>query len=451
MLGSRPQAFPVEGTFFVAARQALVERALPLFIGQDRRSLLIGLGIEDRQTVRGLGDFADFFELQPALRLQLVPASIDRGGQRIALPLLDREGLFAGGQVESQSRTLFEGRGDVAFGIARAGVDQRSLTPEADEIGVHLAETGGLVPRRRLVTGRLFTVGCPLSLDLAEVVVDVRDAGIDPGQRRLDLGQPSIESVETRLLLGEGPLECGQLRRLFAVLIGGQTQPELAELIGDLAVLGRFDGLTADRVELGLDFVDDVGQPRHILVDALELAFGVEFARLEAADAGRLLEDQPPGRHVRLQDLFDPPLLDDAVAGRSRTRSQEEIPDVFEAARGAIDQVLRLAAAIDPPADLNFPRLDGKEAGRVVERQRGFRERARLATRSAVEDDVGHLLAAEALGALVAQDPLDRIDDVAFAAAVGSDDTGDSRSEIETDAVRKALETEDFERLQHEG
>ena len=40
----------------------------------------------------------------------------------------------------------------------------------------------------------------------------------------------------------------------------------------------------------------------------------------------------------------------------------------------------------------------------------------------AVEDDVGHLAAAQALGALLAEHPADGVDDVALARAVGPDD-----------------------------
>ena len=68
----------------------------------------------------------------------------------------------------------------------------------------------------------------------------------------------------------------------------------------------------------------------------------------------------------------------------------------------------------------------------------------------AVEDDVGHLLAAQALDALLAEHPLDGVDDVALARAVGPDDDGDAGRELEPRLVGKALEADKFERLEHE-
>ena len=72
----------------------------------------------------------------------------------------------------------------------------------------------------------------------------------------------------------------------------------------------------------------------------------------------------------------------------------------------------------------------------------------RLARVAAVEDHVLHAVAAQALRALLAEHPGDRVDDVALAAAVGADDGGDARVEGELGAVGKALEAGDFETIQ---
>ena len=67
----------------------------------------------------------------------------------------------------------------------------------------------------------------------------------------------------------------------------------------------------------------------------------------------------------------------------------------------------------------------------------------------AVEDDVGHLLAAQTLGALLAEHPLDGVDDVRFAGAVGTDDHRDAGRKLEPRLVGKALEAGEFERFEH--
>jgi hypothetical protein len=56
------------------------------------------------------------------------------------------------------------------------------------------------------------------------------------------------------------------------------------------------------------------------------------------------------------------------------------------------------------------------------------------------EDDVLHLLAAQAAGPLLAQHPLDGIHDVALAAPVGPDDDRDAVLEFELRPVGEALE-----------
>ena len=69
----------------------------------------------------------------------------------------------------------------------------------------------------------------------------------------------------------------------------------------------------------------------------------------------------------------------------------------------------------------------------------------------AVEDDVGHLLAAQRLDALLAQHPFDGVDDVALAGAVGSHHDRDAGRELEPGFVGKALEADEFQGFEHRG
>src|SRR5690606_10626338 len=90
---------------------------------------------------------------------------------------------------------------------------------------------------------------------------------------------------------------------------------------------------------------------------------------------------------------------------------------------------------------------------RIVCRRRGeagqpetnFGGRARLAGVAPAEDDVLHLFAAEALGALFAEHPGDGISHIALAAAVGADDGGHPLVEGKLRTVREGLEAGNFE------
>ena len=94
-------------------------------------------------------------------------------------------------------------------------------------------------------------------------------------------------------------------------------------------------------------------------------------------------------------------------------------------------------------------RVDGQQVLRVVEGERDFGGVQRPAAARAVEDHVGHFVAAEALDALLAQDPLDGVDDVRFSRAVRPHHDRDARRKLEPGAVGKTLETDDFQGLEH--
>ena len=64
----------------------------------------------------------------------------------------------------------------------------------------------------------------------------------------------------------------------------------------------------------------------------------------------------------------------------------------------------------------------------------------RRAPGGAGEDDVLHLAAAQRLGALLAHDPGERVDDVGLAGAVGADDAGDARLEAQRRGRGEGLE-----------
>src|SRR5262249_40523826 len=84
----------------------------------------------------------------------------------------------------------------------------------------------------------------------------------------------------------------------------------------------------------------------------------------------------------------------------------------------------------------------GKRKTRQTEAD--FGSRARLACVAAAENDVLHLVAAKALGALFAKYPRDGIGHVALAASVGSDNRGDALVEGELRPVGKRFEASYF-------
>ena len=99
------------------------------------------------------------------------------------------------------------------------------------------------------------------------------------------------------------------------------------------------------------------------------------------------------------------------------------------------------SACRSTPAPAGYRRRRGRRDSRrhPGQLQPHFGGRRRLARVAAAEDHVLHAIAAQALGALLAEHPGQRIDDVALAAAVGPDDRGDASSKVSSDRSGKLL------------
>jgi hypothetical protein len=117
----------------------------------------------------------------------------------------------------------------------------------------------------------------------------------------------------------------------------------------------------------------------------------------------------------------------------------------------AIPVAVPVAIPVAVAATLAVRRTELDERGLVVLRrgvqpgqpQADFSGRARLARVAAAEDDVLHLVAAQALGALLAEHPGDGVRHVALATAVRADDGRDAMVESQLCPVGKRLESVD--------
>lgn len=134
-----------------------------------------------------------------------------------------------------------------------------------------------------------------------------------------------------------------------------------------------------------------------IALGVVELALRLALARLVLDDAGRFLENAAAVLRARAQNLLDPTLADDGVRLLADAGIHEQLGDVLEPARLAVDHVFAVAAAMDPPRHRHLVMLDGQRAVGVVQRKRDFPEVDGLARVAAGEDDVLHLAAAQAL------------------------------------------------------
>ena len=226
------------------------------------------------------------------------------------------------------------------------------------------------------------------------------------------------------------------------------------------------------------------------MLGAVEFAEGFFFARFETRDARGFFKDLPTLGGVGFQHPRDLALLDDGVGVGAHAGVHEQLFDVAQPGPLVVDEVFAGAVAVELAGDgdlIGVDRQGTRRTGRasrdgdriaigvvalsrvgfggigglsglghrghrgnldrllcwndwVVEGQ-GHRGHARgLALGAAVEDDVEHRAAAEALGALIAQHPLDGVHDVGLAAAVGPDDADDGLVEGDLGLVGERLE-----------
>ena len=175
--------------------------------------------------------------------------------------------------------------------------------------------------------------------------------------------------------------------------------------------------------------------------DARELQLGAMAARLEAAEPGRLLDQRAPLLRLRREDRLDLALADDRVHALAEPEVGEQLDEVEPPHGGLVDEVLALAAAVEPPRDRELGVLDGGPvAVVVVEEQLDLAEVGRPAVRRAGEEHVVGLLGAQLVRAERAGRPADRVGDVRLAGAVRPDDHADARLEAHLDRIREGLE-----------
>ncbi len=220
---------------------------------------------------------------------------------------------------------------------------------------------------------------------------------------------------------------------------GCDRQRQLALLRLESLVLLRLLGLTLERAELPLHLVHDVPHPHQVLAGRVELALRLVPLLLVPGDARRLLDEDPTLVGLGGEDVVQLVLVHHRVGARVGPRAGEEVEDVAQARQVAVQEVLALARAVEAAA---HGHLGPRHAERAVVREHelDLAEPHGLAGRRAVEDQILHPLAAERLGALLAERPADGFGDVALAAAVRADDARDAGQDLHDGLLPERLE-----------
>src|SRR5262249_31518965 len=307
---------------------------------------------------------------------------------------------------------------------------------------------------RQLARVRRFARRRRARVRLGQLEAQALERGLDRGQvrRGCRLARP-----------GAGERRPGRVDRLAeqAVTAGELHLLPAPQLFAQPLVAPRLRRLPLERAALLLHLENDVVDARQVLLRGLELQLRRAAPRLVFRHAGRFLDQLPAIRRTRAQDLADLPLLDHRIRLDAETRVHQQVLHVFQAHDLAVDQVFAFPRAIEPPRQLDVAddrrilvedrllrrHLDDELAGRLPvprharrdarQPQAHLRRRRRLPPVAPLEDDVLHVLAAQALRALLAEHPGDRVDDVALPAAAGADAPGDAGADAKLRARGK--------------
>src|SRR5262245_29404114 len=321
--------------------------------------------------------------------------------------------------------------------LRELGTPLRVLGIEALARFLDVAQLGFVLGDQRVgrVQGRLRQVLC-----VAGAVMRIArslDAGLDAAQ----LGVLGLEGVGRLVYFLGVALALG--RGVAPAQVPEEVLLEL-EIGMQLVVARRHLGLGLELLELAGELDADIGDAGEVLARVGEPVLGFPAALLVLGDAGRLLEEDAQLVGLRLDHPRDHPLLDDGVGARPEAGAEEHVGDVAAAHVRAVDEVARLAVALEHAAhrDLGILRpLPGRAALRIVEDQLDRGAPERLAVGGAVEDHVLHRVAAQRRGAALAEHPAHGVDDVRFAAAVGTDHAYQLAGEVNRGGIYEGLKT----------
>ena len=243
------------------------------------------------------------------------------------------------------------------------------------------------------------------------------------GRRRLaavfDFRQESFTVAQ--FLQGQGPF----IGQSFAVELTKLLQ-RFGLLLQGFQLLFKNAGQVADAFQIAFRFGN------------FSQAFG--FSALKAADAGHFFKDDSPFFGLTVQDAVDTVLADDGHRILTDTGVGQEVMDILQAARPAVDIVFAVAGAEQAPGDDDFRKFRVQGMVAVIKIERYFGRPLRPAGLRTGKDDIFSTLAPQLADILFPHDPADGVGNVALAAAVRPDDGRHALIKVQSCLIGKGFE-----------
>ena len=208
-------------------------------------------------------------------------------------------------------------------------------------------------PPRRLVCRRGRSPLRSARAAIAAATRPPRTPPLERGQRRsASAGVRSRRARPGALPAASCQRACAATMQRRCELLAGRRAGRLLFGLG-----GRAGGPGA---ELGQDVVD----AREVRLRLGQLLLGLAPAPLVATDAGHLLEQRPALLGPQRQRLVDHALPDEQERVVGQVRVVQQVDEVAQPDALAVEEVLVLARAEQPPAELHLPEIDRQQARR---------------------------------------------------------------------------------------
>ncbi len=236
--------------------------------------------------------------------------------------------------------------------------------------------------------------------------------------RRLDLGRPEPRPrrIDERL----GKLHTGRRAGLLLLGLGCQASG------------------------LGPQLGQQVAHALQVRARLVELCLRTRTAALVLPDASRLLEERAALLGPQREGLVDHALPDEEEGVIGQVGVVEQLDQVTQADALAVQEVLVLARAEEPTAELDLAEIDREQPVAVVDDEADVGHAHGAAIGAAREDEVLGPSAAKS-PTLLAERPAQPVGEVRLAAAVGAHDRGDAGAQLDDGALRERLEADQSE------
>ena len=219
----------------------------------------------------------------------------------------------------------------------------------------------------------------------------------------------------------------------------GRQQQRGRQLVARADARGLLLRLGREPPRLRSELGDDVLDPGQVRLGFGQLLLRLAAASLVAPDPGDLLEQRPALLGPQGERLVDHALADEQERVVGEMRSVEQVDEIAQADPLAIEEVVVLAGAVQPAAQLEHLVVDRQQAVRVVEQDRDVRHALRGPALGAGPDDVLGLARAKG-AALLSERPAEGVGEVRLARAIRADDRADARAELDDGPFRERLE-----------